>query len=107
MQFCLSLNALNFVVLADHFTLLFICLTVATCQSDSEGEPSQVVEEASDLGVVGEEDSQDFGDVIFGSAPGVNTVCVFPKNSARSKCSTRFRIWLHFFYFFDKSDILL
>ncbi|KAG6588995.1 translocon-associated protein subunit alpha-like [Cucurbita moschata] len=51
-------------------------LRVATCQSDSDGEPSQVVEEASDLGVVGE-------DVIFGSAPGVNTVCVFPKNSAR------------------------
>ncbi|XP_022135777.1 translocon-associated protein subunit alpha-like [Momordica charantia] len=56
---------------------------VATCQSDSDSETSEVVEEASDLGIVGEEDSQDFGEVNFAPAPGVDTVCVFPKNSAR------------------------
>ncbi|XP_023553718.1 translocon-associated protein subunit alpha-like [Cucurbita pepo subsp. pepo] len=58
-------------------------LQAATCQSDSDGESSEAVEEASDIGIVGEEDSQDFGEVNFGPAPGVDTVCVFPKNSAR------------------------
>lgn len=55
----------------------------ATCQSDSDGKTSESVEEVSDLGIVGEEDSQDFGEVNFEPAPGVDTVCVFPKNSAR------------------------
>ncbi|KAH7522789.1 hypothetical protein JRO89_XSUnG0107200 [Xanthoceras sorbifolium] len=52
------------------------------CQSDSEVEVSETAEEASDLGIVGEE-VQDFGDGTFSPAPGVETVCIFPKNSAR------------------------
>ena len=57
---------------------------VATCQSDSDAEVAETAEEVSDLGIVGE-DAQDFGDVNFSPAPGVETVCVFPKNSARCK----------------------
>lgn len=53
-------------------------LQVGRCQSDSEVEG----EEGSELGIVGEE-VQDFGDGSFSPAPGVETVCVFPKNSAR------------------------
>lgn len=45
-------------------------------------EVSETAEEASDLGIVGEE-VQDFGDGTFSPAPGVETVCIFPKNSAR------------------------
>ncbi|KAK9286444.1 hypothetical protein L1049_014841 [Liquidambar formosana] len=57
-------------------------LQVARCQSDSEVEAAEGVEEGGDLGIVGE-DVQDFGDASFSPAPGVETVCVFPKNSAR------------------------
>ena len=38
--------------------------------------------EAGDLGIVGE-DIQDFDDGNFSPAPGVETVCVFPKNPSR------------------------
>ncbi|KAJ4826103.1 hypothetical protein Tsubulata_010951 [Turnera subulata] len=54
-------------------------LQVARCQSDAEAE----VTEASDLGIIGD-DAQDFGDGSLSPAPGVETVSVFPKNSARS-----------------------
>ncbi|KAG5247883.1 TRANSLOCON-ASSOCIATED PROTEIN ALPHA SUBUNIT [Salix viminalis] len=67
------------------FTLLLLVspfLQVATCQSDSDAEVAETAEEVSDLGIVGE-DAQDFGDGNFSPAPGVETVCVFPKNSAR------------------------
>lgn len=40
-------------------------------------------EEGGDLGIVGD-DVQDFGGGNFSPAPGVETVCVFPKNP--SKC---------------------
>ncbi|KAL6346697.1 hypothetical protein AAG906_000315 [Vitis piasezkii] len=62
---------------------LLLCspfLQVARCQS--EVEVSEAAEEGGDLGIVGE-DAQDFGDGSFSPAPGVDTVCVFPKNSAR------------------------
>ncbi|KAF2301978.1 hypothetical protein GH714_031118 [Hevea brasiliensis] len=52
------------------------------CQSDSDAEVTEAAEEVSDLGIVGE-DAQYFGDGSFSPAPGVDTVCVFPKNSAR------------------------
>ncbi|ESQ46007.1 hypothetical protein EUTSA_v10000294mg [Eutrema salsugineum] len=58
-------------------------LQVARCQEDSEDHSSlvdDVVGENSDSGV--EEDDQDL-DVNLTSAPGVETVCVFPKNSAK------------------------
>ncbi|KAJ7001414.1 hypothetical protein NC653_011745 [Populus alba x Populus x berolinensis] len=67
------------------FALLLLAsplLQVATCQSDSDAEVTETAEEVSDLGIVGE-DAQDFGDANFSPAPGVETVCVFPKNSAR------------------------
>ncbi|KGN43228.1 translocon-associated protein subunit alpha [Cucumis sativus] len=75
----------------NSFRLFFLALLLlaspflkaATCQSDSDVESSEAVEDVSDLGIVGDEDSQDFGEVNFGPAPGVDTVCVFPKNSAR------------------------
>lgn len=57
-------------------------MAVARCQS--EVEVSEAAEEGGDLGIVGE-DAQDFGDGSFSPAPGVDTVCVFPKNSARCK----------------------
>ncbi|KAM1453823.1 hypothetical protein FF1_003431 [Malus domestica] len=67
-------------------TLLLIAspfLQVARGQSDSEVDASDTVEESSDLGIVGE-DVQDFGDGSFSPAPGVDTICVFPKNIAKT-----------------------
>lgn len=61
---------------------VFFCLAVARCQS--EDEVSEAAEEGGDLGIVGE-DAQDFVGGSSGPAPGVDTVCVFPKNSARCK----------------------
>ncbi|KFK41725.1 hypothetical protein AALP_AA2G164800 [Arabis alpina] len=58
-------------------------LQVARCQSDADDHSSlvdDVVGENSDSGV--EEDDQDL-DVNLTAAPGVETVCVFPKNSAK------------------------
>ncbi|XP_062177622.1 translocon-associated protein subunit alpha [Alnus glutinosa] len=55
---------------------------VARCQSDSDVDVTEAVEEVGDLGIVGE-DVQDFGDGSFSPAPGVDTIYVFPKNSAR------------------------
>lgn len=58
-------------------------LQVARCQSDSDGDVAEAVDEGGDLGIVGD-DVQDFGDgATFTPALGVDTVCVFPKNSAR------------------------
>ncbi|KAK3412651.1 translocon-associated protein subunit alpha [Eucalyptus grandis] len=55
-------------------------LHVARCQSDSEGDVA--AEDGGEVGIVGE-DVQDFGDGNFSPAPGVTTVTVFPKNSAK------------------------
>ncbi|XP_050234201.1 translocon-associated protein subunit alpha [Mercurialis annua] len=67
------------------FALLLLAsplLQVARCQSDSEEKVTESVEEVGDLGIVGEE-AQDFGDGSFSPAAGIDTICVFPKNSAR------------------------
>ncbi|KAK7341291.1 hypothetical protein VNO80_24217 [Phaseolus coccineus] len=56
-------------------------LQVARCQSDSD-DVVETTEESSDIGIVGD-DAQDFGDGTFSSAPGIDTISVFPKNSAR------------------------
>ncbi|XP_014519106.1 translocon-associated protein subunit alpha [Vigna radiata var. radiata] len=56
-------------------------LQVARCQSDSDDAVDNI-EESSDIGIVGD-DAQDFGDGTFSSAPGIDTISVFPKNSAR------------------------
>ncbi|KAB1227152.1 Translocon-associated protein subunit alpha [Morella rubra] len=60
--------------------------TVAWCQLDSDVEVTDAVEEVGDLGIVGE-DVQDFGDGNFSPAPGISTICVFPKNSARAEAT--------------------
>ncbi|CAN1783294.1 Translocon-associated protein subunit alpha [Linum perenne] len=78
-------------ILRVFFFALFFLLTsplprCAECNSDSEAESVQPTEEASDLGIVGSKaDAPDFGDQNFSPAPGIDTVCVFPKNSAKSK----------------------
>ncbi|KAK7258090.1 hypothetical protein RIF29_32532 [Crotalaria pallida] len=56
-------------------------LQVARCQSDSD-EGVEATDEGSDIGIVGD-DVQDYGDESFSSAPGIETITVFPKNSAR------------------------
>ncbi|XP_027354651.1 translocon-associated protein subunit alpha-like isoform X2 [Abrus precatorius] len=56
-------------------------LQVARCQSDSD-DAVETTEESSDIGIV-DDDVQDFGDGAFPSAPGIDTICVFPRNSAR------------------------
>ncbi|KAJ1415949.1 Translocon-associated protein [Sesbania bispinosa] len=55
-----------------------------SCQSDSD-EAVETAGEVSDVGIVGDETDnvQDFGDESFPSAPGIDTICVFPKNSAK------------------------
>lgn len=72
---------------------------VARGQSDSEVDASEsaseVVEENSDLGIVGD-DVQDFGDESFSPAPGIDTICVFPKNSA--KCENQDCTYIFFFF---------
>ncbi|KAD4982053.1 hypothetical protein E3N88_18724 [Mikania micrantha] len=61
--------------------------TVARCQSESDSEDAELVaetvEEGGDLGIVGD-DVQDFGGGKYSPAPGVETVCVFPKNAAKT-----------------------
>ncbi|XP_039019280.1 translocon-associated protein subunit alpha-like isoform X1 [Hibiscus syriacus] len=61
--------------------LAFPLLQVVRCQSEAEADVREAVE-GGDLGIVGE-DVQVFGDFNFGPAPGIETVCVFPKNSAK------------------------
>ncbi|KAG1354083.1 translocon-associated protein subunit alpha [Cocos nucifera] len=70
------------------FLLLIVALLIASpilkvvkCQLDTSDETTEVVE-GGDLGIVGDE-LQDFGDASFSPAPGVDTICVFPKNAAR------------------------
>lgn len=57
-------------------------LQVSRGQSDSEEKLVEDVEEGGELGIVGE-DVQDFGDGSFSPAQEVETVSVFPKNSAK------------------------
>lgn len=66
------------------FSNVFLfCLLVTKCESEAETEVVEGTEEGGDLGIVGE-DVQDFGGGSFSPAPGVDTICVFPKNP--SKC---------------------
>ncbi|KAL0365591.1 UNVERIFIED_CONTAM: Translocon-associated protein subunit alpha [Sesamum angustifolium] len=57
-------------------------LQVARCEPDPDAEVVESAEEGGDLGIVGE-DVQDFGGGSFSPAPGVETVCVFPKNPSK------------------------
>ncbi|XP_073041367.1 translocon-associated protein subunit alpha-like isoform X1 [Primulina eburnea] len=56
-------------------------LQVARCEPDPDAEVVESAEEG-DIGIIGE-DAQDFGGGSFGPAPGVETVCVFPKNPSK------------------------
>lgn len=69
-------------------SLIFAFLLIASpsvkvvrCQDDSAVADVADVE-GGDLGIVGD-DFQDLGDGSFSAAPGVGTICVFPKNTAR------------------------
>lgn len=57
-------------------------MIVARCEPDPDAEFVESADEG-DIGIIGE-DAQDFSGGGFGPAPGVETVCVFPKNP--SKC---------------------
>ncbi|KAJ8433949.1 hypothetical protein Cgig2_001878 [Carnegiea gigantea] len=59
-------------------------LQVARCQSEAEAETEVAgsTEESSDLGIVSD-DTQIYSDDSFSPAPGIETVCVFPKNGAK------------------------
>lgn len=56
-------------------------MLVTRCESEAGNKVVESTEEG-DLGIVGE-DVQDFGGEAFSPAPGVETVCVFPKNPSR------------------------
>ncbi|KAL0384020.1 UNVERIFIED_CONTAM: protein XAP5 CIRCADIAN TIMEKEEPER [Sesamum radiatum] len=57
-------------------------LQVARCEPDPDAEVVESADEGGDLGIVGE-DVQDFGGGSFSPAPGVETICVFPKNPSK------------------------
>ncbi|CAA3006049.1 probable feruloyl esterase A [Olea europaea subsp. europaea] len=58
------------------------CLQVARSESEPDPDPDVVETDGGDLGIVGE-DIQDFGGGSFSPAPGVETICVFPKNPSK------------------------
>lgn len=59
---------------------------MVVARSESEPDPDVVETDGGDLGIVGE-DIQDFGGGSFSPAPGVETICVFPKNPSKCECS--------------------
>lgn len=77
-------------------------LIVVRCQSEIEADVEDVEDvEGSELGIV-REDVQDFVGGSFKPAPGVETICFFPKNSAKRKNSVMLydlRVMCFFFYF--------
>ncbi|KAK4757232.1 hypothetical protein SAY87_007359 [Trapa incisa] len=54
---------------------------VVRCEAETEPEVTEFAEDGGELGIVN--DAQAFGDGNFSPAPGVETICVFPKNGAR------------------------
>ena len=92
--FALLYEAMDLMRLTNNLISMFSCilcmtlikfcsfyLLVARCQSDAD-EDVDTTEESNDIGIVGD-DVQDFGDGSFTAAPGIDTICVFPKNIAR------------------------
>jgi len=63
--------------------LLLSLLLVGVCQIASSSEVVDAQDEGGELGIVGD-GVQDFGDAVLGTAPGVDTVCFFPKNSDKA-----------------------
>lgn len=72
------------------FLTFEISYAVVRCQSDVDTSSEVEIDDIGNDG--GDDDNQDFGDVVLTSAPGIDTVCVFPQNSALSK---------HFLHFCD------
>ncbi|KAA3462678.1 translocon-associated protein subunit alpha-like [Gossypium australe] len=71
-------------MLVNYFDALFcniLEVVFPECQSEVDVDVAEAVE-GGELGIVGE-DVQDFGHGNFGPAPGVETVCIFPKNSSK------------------------
>ncbi|KAF3782852.1 Translocon-associated protein subunit alpha [Nymphaea thermarum] len=75
----LRLSCVLFFFISIIFSSAF--LQVARCQADAETDGAEVPE-GGDLGIVGD-DIQDLSEVVYGPAPGVETMCIFPKNAAR------------------------
>ncbi|KAG5526768.1 hypothetical protein RHGRI_032882 [Rhododendron griersonianum] len=69
-------------VLVD-FALMFDLMGSCFARSQEVADVAEAAIEAGDLGIVGD-DVQDFADRNFSPAPGVETICVFPKNPSRS-----------------------
>lgn len=67
-------------------------------QSNSDVEVAEAAIEEGDIGIVGD-DVQDFTDGNFSPAPGVETVCVFPKNP--SLCENDGILLLHALFSLD------
>ncbi|KAI3714157.1 hypothetical protein L1987_72750 [Smallanthus sonchifolius] len=74
-----------FFIIALLFLYSSFFLQVARSQSDSDSEAdAELVAETINEGTYVGDDVQDIGVGNFYPAPGVETVCVFPKNSAKS-----------------------
>jgi hypothetical protein len=63
-------------------------LTVARAQSEEDAATAEVAEGA-DLGIVGD-DTQVSSDEPLSPAPGVETLCVFPKNAGKSEYISKY-----------------
>ncbi|XP_057845245.2 translocon-associated protein subunit alpha [Cryptomeria japonica] len=74
--------------MATHRLFMFILISLLfvgiwQVASSSEAEGTDVTDDGGELGIVGD-GVQDFGDPVLGTAPGVVTVCFFPKSSDKS-----------------------
>ncbi|KAK9666836.1 hypothetical protein RND81_14G214900 [Saponaria officinalis] len=70
------------------FALLLLVspfLHVARCEADDDGAEAaaEVAAENEELGIVNDDTDYGLNDMKLTAAPGVDTVCVFPKNSAK------------------------
>lgn len=74
----------NISCISCWFLIVLTFCIVARCQSDPETDVVEGTGEAGDLGIVND-DVQDFGSDSFSPAPGIETVCVFPKNPSKGK----------------------
>jgi len=63
--------------------LLLSLLLVGVCHVASSADVVDAQDEGGELGIVGD-GVQDFGDAVLGTAPGIDTVCFFPKNSDKA-----------------------
>ena len=71
----------------ELFVDQWFCDVVARSQSDPDSDNAELVAETVEEGGVGNvaDEAQDFGVGNYNPAPGVETVCVFPKNIGKCK----------------------